>query len=89
MINTKLKDNKRLANKASINPDLLRQRRAIAFQAFDIYKTNAMYGVVPDDPAEHIRIMKWYNACLDMEHPDLVRQALDGIPEVIQRYMRR
>lgn len=98
MINAKLKDNQRLADKASINPDLLRQRRAIAFRAFDIFKTNVL--VMPeifdpyiqngmfDDVQEIIDEAKdWYMACLDMDHPEKVREALRVIPPYIAKYM--
>lgn len=89
MINAKLKDNKRLADKASVNPDLLRQRRAIAFQAFDIYKANVQYGIVVELEGDHELAIRWYYNCLNMEQPDVVADALDNVPPLVKHYMRR
>lgn len=88
MINAKLKDNQRLATKSNLSRQLLRQKRAIAFQAFDIYKTNVQYGIVTETPEDHAAITEWYSRCLDMEHPGVAADALLNIPEAIGRYMR-
>ena len=83
---------------AKILPDVLRAKRAKAFKAFDIFKTNVL--VMPeifdpyiqngmfDDVQEIIDEAKgWYMACLDMDHPETVREALRLIPPYIAKYI--
>ena len=98
MISATFKDNPRMAEKASLAPSLLRDKRAKAFKAFDIFKTNVL--VMPeifdpyiqngmfDDVQEIIDEAKgWYMACLDMDHPETVREALRLIPPYIAKYL--
>lgn len=88
MISSKLKHNERLETKARLDKNLLRQRRAIALKAFDIYKTNALYVYVVEDPDVHGLIMEWYNAVLAIEEdPEAAARALDNIPIQIAHYM--
>ena len=68
-------------------PDMLRAKRAKAFKAFDIFKTNVAYGIVEQDEETRANVVEWYEHCLDMRYPELVAESLDNIPPCISRYM--
>lgn len=78
-------------------PDMLRAKRAKAFKAWDIFKINVLFmpyffglGIRSDseEAKEFIdEAIGWYLACLDMDHPETVRRALDNIPPYIAQYM--
>lgn len=72
---------------AKVLPDVLRAKRAKAFKAFDIFKTNVAYGIVEQDEETRANVVEWYEHCLDMRYPELVADALDNIPTCISRYM--
>lgn len=95
MISSKLKHNERLEAKARLDKNLLRQRRALALKAFDIYKTNVYYLALfgeeeqePEERARHELILDWYTDVLLIdEDPEIAAAALDNIPPEIAYYM--
>ena len=58
----------------------LRSERILILQAFDIYKTNVVYGIEEETNKEEM--MSWYKDILDLK-----REAFSRIPEQIKRYM--
>ena len=63
--------------------DAKRQLRAPLLTAFDIYKSNVIYGVEEEVATTRKEILAWYQGLLDLE-----MWALQNIPTVISRYMR-
>ena len=58
----------------------LRAIRAPILQAFDIYKTNVIYGIEEETNKEEILL--WYEDILDLKP-----EALENIPEQVKKYM--
>ena len=58
----------------------LRAERELILKAFDIYKTNVIYGIEQD--ANREEILKWYQDILDLKET-----AFNDIPEEIQKYL--
>ena len=70
-----------LLNHAEHDKDYLRSKRARAFKAFDIYKSNVEYGIISETVETKAKIIKWYNACLDLDYI-----AINNVPSEIKRY---
>lgn len=70
-----------LLNHAEHDKDYLRSKRAKAFKAFDIYKSNVEYGIISETAETKAKIIKWYNACLNLEF-----EAINNVPSEIKRY---
>jgi hypothetical protein len=60
----------------------LRAQRIEILKAFDIYKTNVLYGLINESEEEHLIIFDWYNKMLELEE-----SAFAKIPEKIKYYM--
>lgn len=58
----------------------LRAERVLILQAFDIYKTNVIYGIEEETNKEEM--LTWYKDILDLKS-----EAFNNIPEQVQRYM--
>lgn len=58
----------------------LRAIRAPILQAFDIYKTNVIYGIEQETNKEEI--LDWYQDVLDLKP-----EALENVPPQVQKYM--
>ena len=58
----------------------LRAERALILPAFDIYKTNVIYGIEEETNKEEM--ISWYQDILDLK-----REAFENIPEQVQKYM--
>lgn len=58
----------------------LRAERVLILQAFDIYKTNVIYGIEEETNKEEI--LSWYKDILDLK-----QEAFENIPEQVQKYM--
>ena len=71
----------KLIENAERNQDVLRSKRAKAFKAFDIYKSNVEYGIISETAETKAKIIKWYNACLDLDYI-----AINNVPSEIKRY---
>ena len=50
-----------------IRDAILRQLRRPVLNAFDIYKSNVLYGVREETPEEKAEVLAWYRAVLDLE----------------------
>ena len=62
---------------------LVRQLRAPLLAAFDIYKSNVLYGLIEEDAATHEAVLTWYRALLDRD-PD----ALTNVPAGVLPYVK-
>jgi hypothetical protein len=71
----------KIEDRIKISPDILRQKRAIVFKAFDVYKENVNYGLVEETEQEHENIKNWYNACLNLD-----KNAIENVPEKVRKY---
>lgn len=71
-----------LLQSANTSNTLLREKRAKAFKAFDIYKQNVNYGLISETKAKHTEIVEWYNNCLD-----LVQESIENIPDEIKQFL--
>jgi hypothetical protein len=60
----------------------IRQLRKPLLEAFDIYKSNVVYGVDTETECEKSEIMTWYQDLLDKKE-----SALRNVPLKIQRYL--
>lgn len=60
----------------------IRQLRKPLLEAFDIYKSNVVYGVDTETEFEKAEIMAWYQDLLDKKE-----SALRNVPLKIQRYL--
>lgn len=59
-----------------------RSLRKPILTAFDVYKTNIMYGIDAETEQEHNDIVDWYKQVLDLK-----QEAIDNVPPKIKRYM--
>lgn len=59
-----------------------RSIRKRLLQAFDIYKTNVIYGIINESEEQKKEVLKWYKNILDLEE-----NSLDNVPECIKRYL--
>ena len=68
-------------NEELIKKDL-RKKREKLLKAFDIYKSNIMYGIDFETELEHLNVVSWYSLLLDLEE-----DAFINIPAKIARYL--
>lgn len=61
---------------------ILRSEREEILRAFDIYKTNVLYGIEQETEEEKVEIINWYNELLDLNS-----SAFDNISAKITRYL--
>ena len=64
----------------------LRQIRGDILEAFDIYKSNVIYGIESETEKEHEEILNWYKAMLDLPEDVEIYQSA---PEKIRRYLKK
>ena len=60
----------------------LRSLREPLLKAFDIYKSNVMYGTVTEDDNQKVIITEWYKKMLDLDE-----NAINNPPSVIAKYL--
>lgn len=60
----------------------LRAKRKLLLIAYDKYKSNVLYGAITEDMATKSRIIFWYKQILDLKE-----DALNNVPNEIQRYL--
>ena len=60
----------------------LRAKRIEILKAFDIYKTNVLYGIIYEKEEDHTTICDWYNNLLELKV-----SAFEDIPEKIRYYI--
>ena len=64
----------------------LRRIREDILEAFDIYKSNVIYGIESETEKEHEEVLNWYKAMLDLpEDVEIYKSA----PEKIRRYLKK
>ena len=64
--------------------EALRTLRKPLLEAFDVYKSNAYYGIVSETEEEHAVVLAWYRALLDLDE-----SALKNMPAHIEKYVRK
>ena len=72
----------RLLENAKHDLSVLRNQRARLFKAFDIYKSNVEYGVIPETQETHDLITTWYLACLELDY-----NAITNYPSELEKYL--
>lgn len=74
--------NEKLEKLANESKEILRLKRRKILSAYDIYKTNVLYGTLSETEQEHAEIVAWYQRLLDLEV-----SAFDEVPEKIRYYL--
>lgn len=72
----------KLLENAKHNQEVLRNKRAKLFKAFDIYKENVNYGLIAEAQETHDRLVAWYQKCLDLDY-----EAINNVPSELERYL--
>ena len=73
----------KVVDRAKASPEMLRQKRARLFKAFDIYKENVNYGLIIETQETHNQLVQWYQGCLDLD-----ANAINNCPNEIKPYMK-
>lgn len=73
----------KLLEHAQHNKDVLRNKRAKLFKAFDIYKENVNYGLVVETEETHSKLASWYLACLELDY-----EAITNYPNELEKYLK-
>lgn len=60
----------------------LRMKREPLLKAFDIYKSNVMYGTVVETDEQKTLVTEWYQKILDLDE-----EAIDNPPSVVTKYL--
>ncbi len=60
----------------------LRSQRVKLLKAFDVYKSNALYGIELETEQEKKQIVEWYNKILELDEASIYE-----IPQKIKRYL--
>ena len=60
----------------------LRELRCPLLKAFDIYKTNVLYGIINESESEKAEVLKWYQAILDLD-----KEAIENPLSQIKKYL--
>ena len=63
--------------------DGIRQLRKPLLEAFDVYKSNIVYGIETETEEERLVIIEWYQKLLDKD-----KTAINNIPAKILRYIK-
>ena len=71
-----------LLENAKRNIEVLRNKRARLFKAFDIYKENVNYGLIQEDEETHNKLTAWYLNCLELDY-----ESITNCPSEIERYL--
>jgi hypothetical protein len=67
----------------ALEADAIRELRAPLLDAFDVYKTNCIYGIVQESAEERAKVIEWYTRLLNLD-----ASALTEVPPTIQRYVK-
>ena len=62
--------------------DKLRMNRDPLLKAFDIYKSNVMYGTVVETDEQKALVTEWYQKILDLDE-----EAINNPPSVVAKYL--
>lgn len=72
----------RLLENAKHNVDVIRNKRARLFKAFDIFKENVNFGIIPLSDERKYEIIAWYSKCLELDY-----QAINNYPSELNKYL--
>lgn len=72
----------RLLDNAKHNVDVLRNKRARLFKAFDILKENVNFGIVPMTNERKQELIEWYALALDLDY-----SAIENYPIELNKYL--
>lgn len=77
-------------NNPVVELNYLRSLRKPLLTAFDIYKSNVLYGIIEETEEEHSQILEWYNSLLTMNAKSItsVEEAIKNVPEKIKQYLK-
>lgn len=67
--------------------DAFKNYRALVFKAYDIYKTNVIYGLEIETEEEKLELIRWYNLMRDYPIMMATEKEFPEIPEKIRYYM--
>lgn len=67
----------------ALEADAIRELRAPLLDAFDIYKTNCIYGIVEESAEQRAKVIEWYNRLLNLD-----ASALTEVPVSVQKYVK-
>ncbi len=62
--------------------ELKRQLRKPLLSAFDVYKTNVLYGVIEEEQEVNAKIKQWYKSLLNLED-----EAFFQVPVEMENYI--
>lgn len=62
--------------------ELKRQLRKPLLSAFDVYKTNVLYGIIEEEQEVNAKIKQWYKSLLNLED-----EAFFQVPEEVENYI--
>ena len=71
-----------LLERAKHNLDVLRNKRARLFKAFDIFKENVNFGITQLSDERKAEIIAWYNLCLELDY-----NAINNYPSELEKYL--
>lgn len=77
-------------NKTEMNIVLFRNYRKFVFKAFDIYKTNVIYGIEQENEVQKNLTENWYNEMLNFPESitsDTTSHNYPVLPAYIKKYM--
>ena len=70
-------------NGLAVRSEALRTLRAPLLDAFDIYKSNVYYGIIPETDEQHAAIVAWYHDLCDLKE-----SAISEPPAGIRKYLK-
>ena len=72
----------KLLENAKHNQEVLRNKRAKLFKAFDILKENINFGIDTITEERKQEIIVWYNKALDLDY-----NAIENYPSELEKYL--
>ena len=71
-----------IRERAERSVEFLRVKRKRLFKAFDIYKQNVAYGLIPESQERHQELVNWYSKALDLNY-----DAISNPPQEVKKYL--
>lgn len=71
-----------IKERAEHSQEFLRIRRKKLFKAFDIYKQNVAYGLIPESQETHQELVAWYYKALEKDY-----NAIMNPPKEVVKYL--
>lgn len=72
----------KLLENAKHNQEVLRNKRARLFKAFDIFKENVSFGIEQINDERKQEIISWYAHALELDY-----NAIENYPSELERYL--